>query len=903
MKTSSLNLARLSGPFAAVFAALLSTSHAQTIWDGGGGGTTSIDLNANWNNNIVSPLDGSTAATFGTAGNTATINTDASFTGIIINRNANFTLANGAGSLTLGTGGITVNLPEVNNGRSHTISESNLILGDSQSWSVINNGGAYASLTVSSAISELNESGIAKFGGGTLILSGTNTYTGGTTISNGTLGFRNLASKASTGTHVFEAGTTLGIGYGPVSTTHFSATDITNAFAGNMTGNLSNISVDETTNIGIDTTQGSLSYASAIGSIPRGLTKLGTNTLTLNIINAYTGVTTLEGGTLTFNTLANAGTDSSIGNFATAGASGLVLRGGTLNYTGASVITDRGFTTSGPSLNTIQVGGNVNLALGDSIRNDTVNSGTSGLNFAATGAGSSITISKLSTGSSISALDFGFSGTDVTATINNLEIFGPRTVVRRTGSGILNLGNVTGSISGSNSNNTWFGSTVITGAIFGLTGDLFFQDTVNVSGVSSFNARISLRGLNNTTSSILTFNSIKDVGLASSLGAPLTAERGTIIFGTFDRQATMRYNGTGDTTNRVIQLASRTGTILTMEQAGTGLLKFTSNFTLGDSTINGSFASRTLRLTGSTSGSGEIAGIIPEWNAATNRTDVEKTGTGTWTLSGANTYTGSTTVNGGTLALGANNVISDVSAIMIGAGTLDAATFTDTLGTLDVSASSAKINLGSGAALAFADSSAIDWTGGSLDIIGTFVSGASIKFGSSSAALTPTQLGLITVNGAGAGTFSLDSSGFLVSASSAYDTWKAANAPGSNPHDDTDGDGVPNAVEFVLGGTSLTKDLSKMPVLSTSGANMTFTFQRAVSSIDPKTAVTIETSTDLVTWNTAPSPYTVPDTAVANNPGVTIVEDTSLGFDTVTLTVPQAPDTKKFARLKVVITP
>jgi hypothetical protein len=97
--------------------------------------------------------------------------------------------------------------------------------------------------------------------------------------------------------------------------------------------------------------------------------------------------------------------------------------------------------------------------------------------------------------------------------------------------------------------------------------------------------------------------------------------------------------------------------------------------------------------------------------------------------------------------------------------------------------------------------------------------------------------------------------------------------------------------------------LSKMPVLATSGANMTFTFQRATGSIDPKTAVFIETSTDLVTWTTAPSPYTVPDSAVANNPGVTVVEDTSPGFDTVTLTVPQAPDAKKFARLKVVITP
>ena len=172
MKPSRYHLARLSFPLAAAIAALLSTSHAQTNWDGGGGGTTSIDLNTNWNNDSVSPLDGSTPATFGTGGSTATINTDASFTGITINRDSNFTIANGAGSLTLGTGGITVNLPSLN-GRSHTISESNLILGDSQTWAINNNGAAYATLTVSSAISELSESNLFKSGGGTLILSGT----------------------------------------------------------------------------------------------------------------------------------------------------------------------------------------------------------------------------------------------------------------------------------------------------------------------------------------------------------------------------------------------------------------------------------------------------------------------------------------------------------------------------------------------------------------------------------------------------------------------------------------------------------------------------------------------------------------------------------------------------------
>ena len=114
---------------------------------------------------------------------------------------------------------------------------------------------------------------------------------------------------------------------------------------------------------------------------------------------------------------------------------------------------------------------------------------------------------------------------------------------------------------------------------------------------------------------------------------------------------------------------------------------------------------------------------------------------------------------------------------------------------------------------------------------------------------------------------------------------------------------MPNAVEFVLGGNKDSTDLGKLPVVSSSGSNMTFTFQRAQSSIDPKTAVSIEVSADLVTWSTPPSPYAVPDDAAANSPGVTVVKNSPAGFDTVTLTVPRAPDDVKFARLKVLITP
>jgi fibronectin-binding autotransporter adhesin len=154
--------------------------------------------------------------------------------------------------------------------------------------------------TVDQALNQTS-GGFLKAGAGTVVLNQTNTYTGGSTISGGTLTFRNTDAKAATGTHAFAAGTTLGLGVA-TSGSFFTGTDITNAFSGTMTGNLSNVTVTTTTNVGIDTTQGDFTYSGSLSSNPsNGLTKLGANTLTLSGNNNYTGATTVTLGTLNLN--------------------------------------------------------------------------------------------------------------------------------------------------------------------------------------------------------------------------------------------------------------------------------------------------------------------------------------------------------------------------------------------------------------------------------------------------------------------------------------------------------------------------------------------------------------------------------------------------------------------------
>ena len=139
------------------------------------------------------------------------------------------------------------------------------------------------------------------------------------------------------------------------------------------------------------------------------------------------------------------------------------------------------------------------------------------------------------------------------------------------------------------------------------------------------------------------------IGWANSLGIPGVAN-GTISIGSTTSAGTLVYTGAAQNTDRAINLAGTTGGA-TLDQSGTGLLKFTSAFTATG------VGSKTLTLQGSTAGTGEIAGAVID-NSSTDTTSLIKAGTGTWTLSGANTYTGNTVVNDGTLAVTSSGSLS-----------------------------------------------------------------------------------------------------------------------------------------------------------------------------------------------------------------------------------------------------
>lgn len=117
------------------------------------------------------------------------------------------------------------------------------------------------------------------------------------------------------------------------------------------------------------------------------------------------------------------------------------------------------------------------------------------------------------------------------------------------------------------------------------------------------------------------------------------------------------------------------------------------------------------------------------------------------------------------------------------------------------------------------------------------------------------------------------------------------------PDADFDNDGLADAVEYVLG-TSPIAGNAGGPSAEVLDGNLVFTFTRDHQSLTSDIEVAVQVGDDLTGW---PGLFKVGVDTESSDDGVVVTKhDTN---DTITLTVEMAPDTTKFARLQVTVTP
>jgi MYXO-CTERM domain-containing protein len=188
---------------------------------------------------------------------------------------------------------------------------------------------------------------------------------------------------------------------------------------------------------------------------------------------------------------------------------------------------------------------------------------------------------------------------------------------------------------------------------------------------NSFSGGVTVAGNTNGRTYYLEVSNIGNSGANSPLGTNGTIKLGSSIAGTNN---VLSYVGTGETTDKVITLPGTVGKG-SIYQSGTGQLKFTSNLSVTGAGV------KEFNLNGSTAGTGEFAGVISD-NSVSNTTSLGKGGSGTWTLSAANTYTGGTTIGAGRLLVnnatgsgtGTGAVSVSAAAVLGGSGTISGAT-------------------------------------------------------------------------------------------------------------------------------------------------------------------------------------------------------------------------------------
>jgi len=649
------------------------------------GSTTTVYMTANSATNLATTLDQASTTIAGLV-----------FTGTgTTNATAGSSIGPGAtstNSLTIGTGGITVNAGSGAN----TISAP-VVLGGAQSWT--NSSGNL--LTVSGNIDNsanlltIAGSGNTSFGGiigsgttksggltvnasgATVTLSGANAYTGVTTLTAGTLSVgasNNLGAAASN--LVFNGGTLQITG---TALTSFSGIGHTVSFTSGQP-------------VGLDINNAGNTFTAdqVLNQGAGGLTKVGLGTLVLTKVNTYTGGTTISGGALQISGTGSLNAGSYAGGIS-------IANGATLRYSSSAAQTFSGVITGTGGLTKDTNTGDLTLSSTSNTYSGTttVSSGrilASAAGILSNGATSLVQSGVgqfMLTGGTTYSNPFNISGTgyaEGSDSQNNndgaIRIDGSNTL-----SGTITLsGNARIGMYGASGTNT------ISGQITGSYGiDFYGMNSAN-SAAQTF--LISNTGNNYTGATTIynsNYNSTTFTGVSTTLklGAsnviPSGASAGNVVFA---------INGTDPNATDVLDLNSFSNTI-------NGLTVSSGAFA---TKITNSGSGASVLTIGANNTTSSFSGTITDGGSGKTLA-ITKIGAGVLTLTGTNTYIGGTTVSAGTLALtgaGAVNTSSGITVNGSGATFLQtssaavAPTLTLTQGILTGSGTVNTVNVGAG---------------------------------------------------------------------------------------------------------------------------------------------------------------------------------------------------------------
>ena len=366
-----------------------------------------------------------------------------------------------------------------------------------------------------------------------------------------------------------------------------------------------------------------------------GLLKTNSGTLTISTTNDYTGVTTIAGGAIAITRLPNGGSSGPIGASSTNPAN-LMISGGTLRYLGPTVATDRGLTLDGEG-GVIQV-----EPPGTPLTTLTLNGLITG-NGTLTKRGAS------------------------TLSMDNVNNYTGGTIIQQ---GSVLLANINGL---GNGPVTLDGTTNPASLVFG-AGDQVLANTVNIVGTNNY-----IRNAGNETITDLTgsgtLHLATNSGITFTLSGDMSGFSGTI---SADAVHNLRFYPSTGSANAIIDLRN-TSTLLNTRNGGLtiqiGALIGGPNTQLQGASSGVNQGDPTIYVIGGknldTTFAGKITEVIPARTVMIN-----KVGTGTLTLSNANTYTGGTVIDAGTLLVrntsgsgtGTNSVVVNGGGTLGGTG-------------------------------------------------------------------------------------------------------------------------------------------------------------------------------------------------------------------------------------------